>query len=70
MPIIFSYEIDMNTVGELAAILSNKILKGMPAGTIPVITPEAKLLINYKAAQEIGLNISENLLVRADEIIR
>jgi putative ABC transport system substrate-binding protein len=70
LPIVFSYEIEIDDMGRLAAPLADKILKGTPAGTIPVVTPEAKLLINYKAAQELGVNVSEGLLGRADEIIR
>ena len=50
--IIFSYEIELGDMGKLAAVSADKILKGTPAGTIPVVTPEAKLLINYKLAQE------------------
>ena len=67
---LFTYFPDDYTSGALAASQADKILKGIPAGTIPVLTPEAKLLINYKVAQELGLNISEGLLARADEIIR
>jgi len=70
LPIIFSYEVGVDDMGRLAAPLADKILRGTPAGTIPVVTPEARLLINYKAAQEFGLNASEGLLARADEIIR
>jgi len=68
--IIFSYEVYLDDIGKLAATLADKILKGTPAGTIPVVTPEAKLLINYKVAQELGLTVPEGLLARADEIIR
>ncbi|MDP3732554.1 MAG: ABC transporter substrate-binding protein, partial [Candidatus Omnitrophota bacterium] len=55
--------------GQLAASLVDKILTGTPAGTIPVVTPEADLRINYKRAKELGLNVSEGLLSRASEII-
>ena len=68
--IIFSYEIEIDDMGRLAADLADKVLRGIPAGTIPVITPEAKLLINYKLAQELGLSVSEGLLSMADEIIQ
>ncbi len=56
--------------GVLAAPIADKILKGVPAGTIPVSSPESKLIINYKVAQEMGIEIPEGLLVTADEIIR
>ncbi len=68
--IIFSYEIEFDNMGRLAAVSADKILKGTPAGTIPVTTPEAKLLINYKLAKELGLTVPESLLNRADKIIR
>ncbi|HJW97150.1 MAG TPA: ABC transporter substrate-binding protein [archaeon] len=68
--IIFSYEIGIDDMGRLAAPLADKILKGTPAGTIPVVTPEARLLINFKLAKELNLTVSEGLLSRADEIIR
>ena len=47
----------------------DKVLRGIPAGTIPVVTPEANLLINYKKTQELGLTVSEGLLNIADEVI-
>ncbi len=67
--IIFSYEIEIEDMGKLAAVLADKVLKGIPAGTIPVVTPEAKLLINYKLAQELGLTVPEGLLAQADEVL-
>ncbi len=56
--------------GKLAAPIADKILRGIPAGTIPVVSPEPYLVINYKAAQELGIAVPEGLLGRADEIIR
>jgi putative ABC transport system substrate-binding protein len=56
--------------GKLAAQLADKVFKGTPAGTIPVLTPESQLVINYKAAQQLGLTIPEGLLKQASEIIR
>jgi putative ABC transport system substrate-binding protein len=57
-------------IGELAAPLADKVLKGTPAGTIPVVSPEQELWINYKVAQELGLTVPEGLLSQATEIIR
>ena len=56
--------------GKQAAFLADKILKGIPAGTIPVLSAENYLTINYKAAQKLGLEVPEGLLIRADKIIR
>lgn len=57
-------------VGELSALLADKVFKGVSVGAIPVITPEQELYINYKVAQEQGLTVPEGLLNRADEIVR
>jgi putative ABC transport system substrate-binding protein len=66
---IFSFVPDNADQGKQAASLADKVFKGTPAGTIPVVTPEAHLWINYKVAKELGLNVSESLMARADEII-
>ncbi|MFA5098907.1 MAG: ABC transporter substrate-binding protein [Candidatus Paceibacterota bacterium] len=67
---IFSYVSDNIETGKLAAPLADKIFKGISPGTIPIVTPEAVLRVNYKTAQEMGLNLSEGFLEKADEIIR
>jgi putative tryptophan/tyrosine transport system substrate-binding protein len=67
---LFVNTTDNKTLGILAAPLVDKILKGTPAGTIPVVTPNQILIINYKVAQKLGLTISDGLLKQADKIIR
>jgi putative ABC transport system substrate-binding protein len=67
---VFGNADNLITVGELAAPLADKILKGTPAGTIPVVTPNQELYINYKVAQELDLTIPEGLLSQAVQIIR
>jgi putative ABC transport system substrate-binding protein len=67
---VFSYIPDNFETGELAAPIADKILKGIPAGSIPLVTPESRLRLNYKLAQELGLTVPEGLLSQADEIIR
>ncbi len=67
---VFGNASDLYKVGELAAPIADKILRGTPAGTIPVATPEQDLWINYKVAQELGLTVPEGLLRMAAEIIR
>ena len=56
--------------GRQAAYLADKIFKGTPAGTIPVVSAECFLTINYKAVKNFGLKVPEGLLSIADEIIR
>jgi putative tryptophan/tyrosine transport system substrate-binding protein len=67
---LFAVTIDGTASGKQAAPLADKILKGIPAGTIPVSSPESILLINNKVAQELGLTVPEGLLQRANKIIR
>jgi putative ABC transport system substrate-binding protein len=67
---IFVYEVKFSELGRLAAPLADKIFKGIPAGTSPVVTPEAYLMINYKLAKELGIEVPEGLLNQASEIIR
>lgn len=56
--------------GRLVAPLADKILKGTPAGTIPVLTADNDLRLNYKYIQELGLEVSEDLLSKAIEIVK
>jgi putative ABC transport system substrate-binding protein len=67
---VFGVSTDNVAVGRQAAVLANKILKGVPAGSIPVVSAENFLQINYKAAQKLGLKVPEGLLSQANEIIR
>jgi putative ABC transport system substrate-binding protein len=67
---LFAYSPYDFEMGQLAAPIANKVLKGTPAGTIPLSTPENHLVINYKVAQELGLTVPEGLLAQADKVIR
>jgi putative ABC transport system substrate-binding protein len=67
---IFSFFPDSINQGMLAAASADKIFRGAPAGTIPVVTPESYLRINYKKIQELNLTVPEGLLSVAKEIIR
>jgi putative ABC transport system substrate-binding protein len=55
--------------GDMAAALADKIFQGIPAGTIPVVTPEPYLYINMIAAQELGLEVPEELMLLAEKVI-
>ncbi len=67
---VFINGTDFKNVGALAAPLADKVLKGTAVGTIPVVTPEQTLIINYKVAQALGLTVPQGLLLQADKVIR
>ena len=61
--------VDFYESGQMAAILADKIFQGIPAGTIPVVTPEPYLYINMIAAQKLGLEVPEELMLLADKLV-
>ena len=67
---VFGLVTDNVAVGKQAAPLADKIFKGAQAGTIPVVSAEGFLQVNYKMAQELGVTVPEGLLNRANQVIR
>jgi len=68
---VMGYSPDFFTVGVQAANLVEQIFKGIPAGDIAVQNPEqVKLVISLKEARKLGLKVSEEVLLQADEVIR
>jgi putative ABC transport system substrate-binding protein len=67
---IFGVNVDIVNAGKQAAPLADKIFHGTPAGEIPVVSADNFFQINYTVAKEFGLNVTEGLLSRADEVIR
>jgi putative ABC transport system substrate-binding protein len=67
---VFEVGINNFNTGEQVAPLADKILRGTPAGTIPVPSSESYLTLNYKLAQELGLTVPDSLLAQADNVIR
>ncbi len=68
---VMGYSPDFFAVGEQAAKIVEQIFRGIPAGDIAVQNPEnVKLVVSLKEARKLGLTVSEEVLLQADEVIR
>ena len=68
---LLSYGTDVPELRRRAAYFVDKVLKGSKPADLPVEQPtKFELVINLQAAKALGLTIHQQLLSRADEVIR
>jgi putative ABC transport system substrate-binding protein len=67
---LISYGMNLADLSRRAAWYVDQILKGATPATLPLTEPaKFELVVNLKAAKQIGLTIPQNVLVRADRVI-
>lgn len=67
---LLSLGTDYHVIYRRAAAYVDKILKGAKPADLPIERPSVfKLIVNTRTAKVLGLEISQTLLARADEVI-
>jgi ABC-type uncharacterized transport system substrate-binding protein len=68
---LISYGVDEAEPYRRGAVFVDKILKGTKPADLPVEQPKKfELIINLKAAKQIGLTLPPNVVARANKVIR
>jgi putative tryptophan/tyrosine transport system substrate-binding protein len=67
---LFGINVAIKQAGSSAAPLADKIFQGFEPGTIPVVSSDPYIEIDYGMIQQLGLDVPDTLLARADQVYR
>ena len=68
--VLMAYGSGVKELDHRAAVYIDKILKGARPGELPIEQGSVALVIDLRVARELGLKVPQELLYRADEVIR
>jgi putative ABC transport system substrate-binding protein len=68
--VLTSYSMEQTSSGKQAARMADQIFQGIKPADLPVETAEFYLAINLRTAEAIGVDISDDILLQADIIVR
>ncbi len=66
----FGINVVVKQAGSSAAPLADKIFQGIEPGSIPVVSSDPYIEIDYKMIQQLGLEVPDALLATADQVYR
>lgn len=68
--VLVAYGANLNELWRRSATWVDRILKGTPAGDLPIEQPtKLELTVNLKTARALGMAIPQSLLLRADRVV-
>lgn len=67
---LFGINVNIKQAGSLAAPLADKIFQGFDPQTIPVVSSEPYIEIDFGMIQQLGLEVPDRLLAIADQVYR